>query len=189
MSPAAGAGGWQNETSEINTWFEFCPGTLTDPSDPRTPFANWRRVDDKQCPPGQLLVTQALTNGVALLPTLAVDGKGRLGLSVMRAADGKQSTLDALFFAATSLQAPIAKTALATFQVLLPPLVSAFGPPSNIAPNVGTVAQPLGAYMGMTSKSAGRAGCGSEGDFIPYWVQSDASGSPQIATSTITLSP
>ena len=188
MSPAAGAGGWENATSEVNTWFEFCPGTRTARGDKKSPISTWRSVDEGPCPPGNVLVPHSSSNGVALFPTLAVDGRGRLGVSFTRSADGAQTALDAMFLSLASPQVA-AKFTSGALQTLSPPLASSFSPPAGLAVDQKTVSQPLGAYMGMVGKTMPRAGCDGEGDFFPFWVQSDSSGLPQIATRDVSVSP
>lgn len=85
MSPAAGIKGWQNPTSTIRTWYEWCPGTPTSDAS-AGPTSNWKSTGtgNGDAPACATPAIQPAQGGAGALPrdlvwpTIAADGRGNI---------------------------------------------------------------------------------------------------------------
>ncbi len=133
-------------------------------------------------------------SGVAIFPSLAIDGNGALSVTFYEA-NPFPGTL-AVHYAGHPN--PQNVTQFGQFQPT--PLAGGFAPPDALKGIHQTVVQPLGSYFGIAPRSSitgtvSEPGCEGNGSQIqptfsvfPFWVQR-AGTSPAIATCQVVLTP
>lgn len=191
MSPAAGVKGWQNPTSTIRTWFEWCPGTPVPSKVPNGPTRNWINVETQgKCP------TPAFTGAgpSVLMPTIATDGRGRVAITYYESDPG-DSQLRVILQANENPQDP-AQGFVKTGLQLGRPLTGFFPLPS--------FSNGVGDYMAIAVRPTETSlqvpftgGCTTKNEFFPLWVQNPACpacpvpvpSSAQVATTGVVLAP
>jgi len=199
MSPSAGAKGWHCsgldplcQQATIRTWFEWCPLTVTNPNDPQPVFTNWRRIvdDNDPCP----IVSFRGSAGVAIFPSLGVDGDGKLSLTYYVGDATLPGTLNLRYAGLPNPQSSGINEQFA------PSIAGPFGPPDGLKGIRETVVQPLGSYFGIAPRSSltgaiSEPGCeGNQAviqpsfDVFPFWVQRSGT-DPNVATTKVTLTP
>lgn len=194
MSPAAGTIG---QDARLPPWFQWCAPTGLPPPTPFSPASNWKIVDPKDpCSVFNTFITGEA--GMAAFPTLASDGDNRVSVVDYEGDFANPGQLKPVYRGNVAPQQPTFPNG-PDFQ--LSRLNLPFGPPADLKLPNQTVSQPLGSYMGLSTRVApggtlDEPGCGGNGllvppavyDFFPAWAQ-QSQNAAFVASRQVVLTP